>query len=99
SWSAYVVHRDAPLNAANFTEDLACKPKAPFVWNEFGATIGGPAVIPHVYDGRNRTFFFGGYDGSALRLGTTLRGLAPTPAQIQHAEGLLATQNIPVNQL
>jgi hypothetical protein len=97
--SAYEVHRDAALDAANFFEDLAGKPKAPFVWNEFGATIGGPVVIPHVYDGRNRTFFFGGYDGSRLRLGTTLRGLAPTPAQIQQAEALLATQNIPVNQL
>jgi len=58
--SAYEVHRDAALDAANFFEDLAGKPKAPFVWNEFGATIGGPVVIPHVYDGRNRTFFFGG---------------------------------------
>jgi hypothetical protein len=97
--SAYEVHRDAALDAANFFEDLAGKPKAPFVWNEFGATIGGPVVIPHVYDGRNRTFFFGGYDGSRLRLGTTLRGLAPTPAQILQAEGLLASKNVPVNQL
>ncbi len=97
--STYYVHRDAALDAANFFEDLADKPKAPFVWNEFGATVGGPVVIPHVYDGRNRTFFFGGYDGSRLRLGTTLRGLAPTPAQIQEAENLLATKNIPVNQL
>src|SRR6266478_3950299 len=46
--SAYEVHRDAALDAANFFEDLAGKPKAPFVWNEFGATIGGPVVIPHV---------------------------------------------------
>ena len=97
--SAYEVHRDAALDAANFFEDLAGKPKAPFVWNEFGATIGGPVVIPHVYDGRNRTFFFGGYDGSRLRLGTTLRGLAPTPAQIQQAESVLASKNIPVNKL
>src|SRR5437667_12349204 len=97
--SAYEVHRDAALDAANFFEDLAGKPKAPFVWNEFGATIGGRAVIPQVYDGRNRTFFFGGYDGCRLRLATTLRGLAPTPGQIQQAEGLGATQDIPVNQL
>ena len=97
--SAYELHRDAALDAANFFEDLAGKPKAPFVWNEFGATVGGPVVIPHLYNGRNRTFFFGGYDGSRLKLGTTLRGLAPTAAQIQQAEALLATQNIPVNQL
>ena len=97
--SAYELHRDAALDAANFFEDLAGKPKAPFVWNEFGATIGGPVVIPHLYDGRNHTFFFGGYDGSRLRLGTTLRGLAPTPAQIQQAEGLLAANGTAVNQL
>ncbi len=97
--SAYEVHRDAALDAANYFENLAGKPKAPFVWNEFGATIGGPVLIPHLYDGRNRTFFFGGYDGSRLRLGTTLRGLAPTPEQIQQAEDLLASKNVPVNQL
>jgi hypothetical protein len=97
--SAYALHRDAALDAANFFENLAGKPKAPFVWNEFGATIGGPVVIPRVYDGRNHTFFFGGYDGSRLRLGTTLRGLAPTPTQIAQAQALLANQNIPVNQL
>ncbi|MGH9756559.1 MAG: carboxypeptidase regulatory-like domain-containing protein, partial [Candidatus Acidiferrales bacterium] len=79
--SAYELHRDAALDAANFFEDLHGAPKAPFVWNEFGATIGGPIRIPHVYNGKDRTFFFAGYDGSRLRLGTTLVGNAPTPAQ------------------
>jgi hypothetical protein len=97
--SLYEIHRDAALDAANFFENLAGKPKAPFVWNEFGGSAGGPLHIPHVYDGRNRTFLFGGYDGSRLRLGTTLRGTAPTPADIQTAEDFLATQNIQPNQL
>src|SRR5262249_44518111 len=48
--SAYELHRDAALDAANFFENLAGKPKAPFVWNEFGATIGGPVVIPRLYN-------------------------------------------------
>jgi len=31
----------------------------PFVnWNNFGGTLGGPVILPHIYDGRNRTFFF-----------------------------------------
>jgi Carboxypeptidase regulatory-like domain/TonB dependent receptor/TonB-dependent Receptor Plug Domain len=97
--SLYELHRDAALDAANFFENLAGKPKAPFVWNEFGGSAGGPLFIPHVYDGRNRTFLFGAYDGSRLRLGTTLRGSAPTAAQIQTAEAFLATQGIPVNAL
>ncbi len=49
--SAYEVHRDAALDAANFFETSATK--APFVWNEFGATVGGPII-------KNRTFFFAG---------------------------------------
>jgi hypothetical protein len=97
--SLYVLHRDSSLDAANFFENLHGVPKAPFVWNEFGGTIGGPIVIPHVYNGRDRTFFFAGYDGSRLRLGTTLNGVAPTPAQIATATSLVQSQNITPNQL
>jgi hypothetical protein len=97
--SAYEMHRDAALDASNFFEDASGQPKAPFVWNEFGGTVGGPITIPHVYNGRNRTFFFAGYDGSRLRLGTTLNGNAPTPAQISTATGLVQAQGIVPNQL
>lgn len=31
-------------------------------YNQFGGTVGGPVRIPGVYDGRNRTFFFAGYE-------------------------------------
>lgn len=97
--SAYELHRDASLDATNFFENLAAIPKAPFVWNEFGGSAGGPLYIPGLYDGRNHTFLFGAWDGSRLRLGTTLNGNAPTPAQIQTAESVLAAHGIPVNQL
>lgn len=97
--SAYEMHRDAALDAANFFENLGGVPKAPFVWNEFGGTVGGPIHVPGVYDGRNRTFFFAGYDGSRLRLGTTLNGNAPTAAQIQTATALVESRSITPNQL
>lgn len=97
--SAYELHRDAALDAANFFEDLNGSPKAPFVWNEFGGTVGGPISIPHVYNGKDRTFFFAGFDGSRLRLGTTLIGFAPTPAQIQTAETLVESKGITPSQL
>jgi hypothetical protein len=97
--SVYEMHRDAALDAANFFENYGGVHKAPFVWNEFGGTVGGPISIPHLYDGRNRTFFFAGYDGSRLRLGTTLNGNAPTPAQIQTATTLVQSQEITPNQL
>lgn len=97
--SAYELHRDAALDAKNFFENLNGTKKAPFVWNEFGASAGGPVYIPHLYDGRNRTFFFTAYDGSRLRLGTTLNGLAPTPTDIQNATTALASVGMQPNQL
>jgi hypothetical protein len=97
--TAYEMHRDAALDAANFFENAGGVPKAPFVWNEFGASGGGPIYIPHVYDGRNRTFFFVAYDGSRLKLGTTLNGSAPTPTDVSQAEAALATQGMAPNQL
>lgn len=33
-----------------------------FHQNQFGGTLGGPLMIPHVYNGRNKTFWFGSYD-------------------------------------
>lgn len=36
--------------------------------NDFGGTFSGPLVIPSLYDGHNRTFFFFSYEGLRLRL-------------------------------
>ena len=35
-------------------------------WNDFGGTLGGPVYIPHLYNGKNRTFFFASWDVSML---------------------------------
>src|SRR5205814_10391942 len=35
--------------------------------NQYGFSIGGPVVIPHVFDGRNKVFFFGDYEGFRRR--------------------------------
>ncbi len=43
----------------------------PFRRNEFGFTNGGPIYIPHLYDGRKRTFYFTQYQGFRQVLGTT----------------------------
>jgi len=31
--------------------------------NQYGATVGGPVLLPHVIDGRNKLFFFFSYEG------------------------------------
>ena len=42
------------LNARSFF----AKARTPYRQNEGGFTLGGPVVIPHVYNGRDKTFFF-----------------------------------------
>ena len=52
------------------------KPKK--VANDFGASFGGPAFIPHLFDGRNKTFFFATYEGLRFPQSTTYHALVPT---------------------
>lgn len=37
--------------------------------NEYGGTVGGPILIPKVYNGRNKSFFFFNYGGYKYRSG------------------------------
>lgn len=39
------------------------QPRGDITYHRWGGTAGGPVYLPHVYDGRNRTFFFFGYEG------------------------------------
>jgi Carboxypeptidase regulatory-like domain len=48
------------------------------IGNDFGGSIGGPVVIPHLYNGRDKTFFFGTYEGFRFPRQTTIRNLVPT---------------------
>jgi hypothetical protein len=37
--------------------------KLPLSQNQYGLNLGGPVIIPHLYHGRDKTFFFGSYEG------------------------------------
>lgn len=78
--------RNAALDARNyFDRQTTAEPRRipPFNRNEFGFTQGGPVVLPGIYDGRNRTFYFGQYQGFRQILGTTQMFPVPTPEERQ----------------
>jgi hypothetical protein len=50
--------RNSKLDANTWNNNRNNSPRGAFQRNQFGGTIGGPIVIPKLYDGRNRTFFF-----------------------------------------
>ena len=55
--------------------------KTPLKQNVFGVTIGGPVLAPH-YNGRNRTFFFGAYEGTHINSANELLYNVPTEAEL-----------------
>src|SRR5882757_6899594 len=50
------------------------------VRNEFGASVGGPVVIPKLYHGKNKSFFFFGYERFSLRQSANELVTVPTAA-------------------
>ena len=60
--SAYEFFQNEALNARGYFENRAV-PKNPSERNQFGAVLGGPLVIPGLYDGHNRTFFMSAWEG------------------------------------
>jgi hypothetical protein len=56
---AYEFFRNDYFNADNYFNKLTTITPTPKLrYNDFGFTLGGPVVIPHLYNGRDKTFFF-----------------------------------------
>ncbi len=79
--SLYEFFRNDALDARNAfvtQPDSSGRLKPVLRYNQFGGTLGGPVLIPKVYDGRNRTFFFFGYEQYRYRNAAIRRGTVPT---------------------
>src|SRR5262249_19688613 len=50
--------------------------------NQYGFSVGGPVVIPRVFNGRNKLFFFGDYEGFRRRQGVPHNGAVPTAQEL-----------------
>lgn len=58
--------RNDQLDANSFVANFAGQPRAKYRQNQFGASIGGPVILPY-YHGRDHTFFFIDYEGVRIR--------------------------------
>ncbi|HWQ55941.1 MAG TPA: TonB-dependent receptor, partial [Bryobacteraceae bacterium] len=72
-------HRNNAIGKARRREDYYTKPPH-LIRNEFGGSAGGPVIIPHLYNGTNRTFWFFAYEGNRAITATTKSYHVPTEA-------------------
>ena len=62
-----------------------------FINDQFGGSLGGPIV-------RDKTFFFGAYEGQRERVGSDFTLSVPTQSEIQQAAALALAQNPGINE-
>jgi hypothetical protein len=54
--------RNTAFDANSYQNNFNGFPKAAEHQNDYGGTVGGPLVIPKLYDGKDKTFFFISYE-------------------------------------
>jgi hypothetical protein len=79
----YEFIRNDAFNANSYTNNFNGLPRAAFKRNEFGVAVGGPVILPHLYDGRNHTFFFFNYEGIRQHTPQTIIDTVPTNLERQ----------------
>src|SRR5580658_5690996 len=82
--SAFEFFRNSALDARNYFNSDA--QKSVFQNSNFGASLGGPIV-------KDKTFFFGAYEGQREQVGSDFLLLVPTQAQIQQARTIAGAIN------
>lgn len=104
--SFFLFIRNSAFDARNYFDHPSIAEPGripPFHRYEFGFTNGGPVVLPHAYDGRGKTYYFGQYQGFRQVLGTTQVLPVPTLQErtgvdaVTYADGSTDTLMVPVD--
>lgn len=78
--SLFETARNNSFGIARARQDPPNSAAPHFVRNEFGASVGGPIVIPRLYNGKNKSFFFFAYERFSLRQASSELVTVPTVA-------------------
>src|SRR5579862_6282391 len=93
--SAFEFVRNDLFDARNYfnraiDSDGVAHPKTAFRNNQFGGAIGGPII-------KDKTFFFGAYEGQRERVGSDFSLLVPTQTQITEAQAIMTALGTPAS--
>jgi hypothetical protein len=94
--SIFDTHRNNAFGKARTRTDPNFQPH--YIRNEYGLSGGGPVYLPKIYNGKNKTFWFAGFEGTRLRRATSRLFAVPTDAMrngdfsdLKDAQGRLMT--------
>lgn len=76
--SVFEFLRNSVFDSNSYQANRAGLKLASFKRNQYGYSAGGPLVIPKVYNGRNRTFFFHLFEGMRIKAARTAQYTVPT---------------------
>lgn len=80
--TAFWFGRNDAFDANTFFNNLSGTPKNKLRQNQYGFVVGGPAYIPKVYNGRNKTFWLVNFEGRRTISGFQDFLTIPTPDQL-----------------
>ncbi len=93
----YEYERNTVLNANFFQSNANGIARAPYHWDQPGVEFDGPLRIPHLYDGRDKTFFMVNLEWIGLNQPGTNIDTVPTAAeQLGDFSGLRQSNGSPI---
>ena len=70
-----------PMFANSWANDAAGTAKSNQSLDEYGYSVGGPVLIPHLYNGKDKTFFFNSWEGYDQNINLVSGTSVPTALQ------------------
>jgi hypothetical protein len=78
----YDLFRNEDMDANSWGNNYFGLPRNRDRQNDYGFNIGGPVWLPHIYNGRNKTFFFFSWEQYRQTQGLTTTTTVPTQAEV-----------------
>jgi len=78
----FELNRNKAYAANDYFSDQSGTPQPSLNQNNFGTTFSGPVIIPHFYNGKDKTFFMFNFEAFRLGRGVPLNGIYPSAAQL-----------------
>lgn len=79
--AVYAFLHNSAMDANSFFNNRSYLALPHLTRSQFGFNLGGPVLIPKIFNGRNKLFFFGDYEGLRQQTATTLLTIVPTAAE------------------